>query len=178
MKRILIALLLVILPSVALAQSTANYYPVGTCMQAPGGSGFYQQLSDGTWAPPNDRLNTCQMNGFNQTNIPGWSTLPNQYQYNPTLGQMTPQQWYINCVLTQSLFPRPECQGFNPLLGGLSNQTGWLGGLLNYPQFGRDYLSISNSNSSLYVDLTQSENKWKDILLGVGMGWLLNRLTS
>jgi len=178
MKKIIFALLFVLLPVGAYAQSSINKYPVGTCMQAPEATGFYQQLSDGSWAAPDDKLNTCEKNGFNAGGVGGWSTWPNQYQYNPTLGQMTSQEWFNRCVLMNTLLPLPECQGYNPLMGAIDDQFGFLNNLMDYPQFGRDYLAINGSDTSLYLDLSNSENKWKDILIGVGMGWLLNRLSS
>lgn len=170
MKNLLVALILIILPSTALAQtSQVASYPVGTCRQLEGKTGFYQQLSDGTWAAPDDRLNTCNMsNLYGQT---GYGT----YGQN-TLGQMSYQQWLQNCVLTQSFMPRPECQGMNALLGSLNSATGQ--SFWNYPQLGRDYISITSGNVGVSIDLSDSKNKWTDILLGVGLGWVLNQVTS
>ena len=169
MRKLFIAFLLVILPSACLAQ-TAESPAVGTCRQI-GTSGYWQKLSDFSWAEPSDKLNSCQTNGFANNSLFGYSNTGNQYQNNQALGQMTSEQWYSHCYLSGTILPLPECQGYNP---GFPNN----GGLFNYPQLGRDYLSITNANSSVYVDLSSSENKWRDALIGVGMGWLLNRLTS
>jgi hypothetical protein len=174
MKKFIIALILIILPQTTLAQTTNSVanYPVGTCRQIEGKTGFYQQLSDGTWAPPGDRLNTCNMSNLYGQNGYG------QFGQN-TLGQMTYQQWFMNCMMTQSFAPRPECQGISALLmsmnGGLNNSP-W-----NYPQLGRDYIAIQSGNVGVSIDLTDSGNsgnRWTNILMGVGLGWILNQVTS
>ena len=171
----MIALFLVALPGTAFAQTQVTEQPIGTCMQLEGSQGYYQKLSDGTWAAPSDKLNSCQ-GGL--SNILTLGNLTNQYQYGSTLGQMTYQQWLAKCVFMNTLLPLAECQGFNQLYGNYSGQLGSVGNLLSYPQLGRDYIAINTGNVSLGVDLSSSTNKWRDILVGVGMGWLLDRLTS
>lgn len=175
MKKLLIAVLLVILPSACFAQTTtAETIAVGTCQKIDS-SGYWQKLSDFSWATPSDKLNTCSANGF-AINASLGNGLLNQYNQN--LGQMTAAQWYANCVAGGIVLPLVQCQGYNPNMSGFNNQFGTANGLLAYPQMGRDFLSITNANSSVNVDLSNSSNKWRDALIGVGMGWLLNRLTS
>lgn len=151
MKRIFITLTLFTLAvlvgtPIALAQNRNNipaqiYYwgkktnitnfPVGACKDNEGG--LWQQLADGTWAPPEDPLNTCQTGGVTAgyTGNPlfdpwarqgiypnqGIGTFANQAQYYPwgnnfPGGYSTTEEWFRNCVIMESLLPRPECQAF------------------------------------------------------------------
>jgi len=168
MKKILFGLLIILFPVAVFAQTNLTKYPVGTCRLIDGSTGYYQQMSDGTWAGPNDRLNTCD-------SLFGNGIFSNQMGFNSELANMTQREWLLRCVLQNSLLPRPECQGYNPLTG-----NSWFNGLLSYPQLGRDHLSFTTGNSSIYMDLSNTDPKdqWKGALLGVGLGWLFNQLTS
>lgn len=187
----MIAVVLVIMPTSAFAQYQTQYpaakFPVGTCQNLEGGSGAYQQQSDGTWAPPTSLLNNCAGN-----NNLGWNNYSSQYGYNPLLGSMSAAQWVSHCMLGGTFLPLPECQGYSPYFGGTGNQASWYNSLMQYPQFGRDYLSIYGNGLSFNIDLSSLDNNnnnnssssshhnsvWTDVLIGAGMGWLFNRLTS
>jgi len=192
MRKFFIAILLVLLPSISFAQTatSAENPSVGSCKLIT--NGYWQKLSDFSWAPPGDKLNNCLTNGFAYNNLQtlnnplaynnlnGLNNTGNSYLYNnQNLGQMSYAQWLATCVVGQSIVSIPACQGYNPNLANSYNGTlGYFNNLLNYPQFGRDYLAISNGNSSVYVDLASSKNKFRDALIGIGMGWILDRLTS
>jgi hypothetical protein len=175
MRNLLIGLFILLLPGVSLASGlTAD--PVGTCRQIK--DGYWQQMPDGTWASPGDKLNTCAQNGFvwnfNNQNFPGAYASG----YNPTLANMSSSQFLVMCVLLSSLLPQSACQGFNPTLSGYGSYGSGLGNLLRYPQTGRNYIAIGGDNSLLTVSSDDNNNFWKTALIGVGMGWLLNQLTS
>lgn len=141
------------LPAFAFAQTSGHFeqglygqktnltkYNVGACVDNEGGK--WQQISDGTWAPPNDILNTCRTQGMPQnwtynpqTNpwlrtgldytYPNFQTNPSYYPYGtnypgPNGGYADYNSWFLNCVVSQSFLPRPECQGF-PSIGRLSS---------------------------------------------------------
>lgn len=112
-------------------KTSATNYPVGTCKNNNGG--WWQQLADGTWAPPEDKLNTCLTGGVmaGYTGNPlfdPWSRqglYPNQgasafvnpvgyytWGTNYPGGYTDTNDWFRNCVLIESLFPRPECQAY------------------------------------------------------------------
>ena len=184
MKIINIALVVVlILPSFAFAQ-TSGYseqilrgqktnltkYPVGACIDNEGG--LWQQISDGTWAPPNDVLNTCRTQGMYQDwthdpasnpwlragmdyNYPNFQR-PGSYPYGlnypgPNGGYADYNSWFYNCVITQSFFPRPECQAI-PSIG---NQT-------------RLNLQINTGKSK--------GNSFKNTLLAIASGVIISKL--
>lgn len=163
------------LPSVSFAASITSY-PVGTCKQIQGE--YWQQMPDGTWASPGDNLNTCSENGniWNATNglISGYG---NQYSYNSQLANMGTGEWLIMCLLINSLLPQSKCQGYNPMLGNYNNY-GSNNNYLQYPALGRNYIAFGGDNYNLSVETDKSGDFWKTALIGVGMGWLLDRLTS
>ncbi|MDH4358723.1 MAG: hypothetical protein OEV37_02110 [Candidatus Berkelbacteria bacterium] len=135
MRKFLLCLSLlavIIVPIFAFAQeanplgSLTKYAP-GTCIEHEGGQ--WQQLPDGTWAPPGDPLNTCALGvpnswignpyydpwyraGFEQ-NMPYWDRM-SQYPWGDNYpgGYDNNQDWLTNCVLMRSILPRPECQAF------------------------------------------------------------------
>lgn len=153
MRIINIALVAVILlaPALAFAQTrhdeqslykqktSLTKYPVGACVDNEGG--LWQQISDGTWAPPNDILNTCRTQGMYQSwtnnpetnpwlrsgmgyDFPKYQLNPGSYPYGlnypgPNGGYMDYNEWFRRCVVMQTILPLPECQAF-PSIG---NQT-------------------------------------------------------
>jgi hypothetical protein len=117
-------------PFIYIGQKTSiTNFKVGTCKELD--NGYWMQLADGTWADPNSALNLCSANG----QITNWL---NSNLYNPWLrsgigqndstfstagvlqnnGYKTSnfgsfssyQDWYTNCVIMESIYPRPECQ--------------------------------------------------------------------
>ena len=176
MKKILIALFVILLPSVSLAQTSITVKPVGTCQQIQ--NGYWQQMPDGTWASPGDKLNTCTQNGNVWNYGSQYGSLGSQSQYNPALANMNTSQWLMTCVLLSSILPQSQCQGYNPSLASSYNQLSGVSSLLQYPTAGRNYIAIGGANSQVTVSTDSSSNFWKTALIGVGMGWLLNRLTS
>lgn len=178
MKKLLIGLFIILLPSISLAASITKD-PVGTCRVIK--DGYWQQMPDGTWAAPGDRLNTCTQNGsvWNYNNYNSLlNSYPYQSTYNPELARMTYNQWFIMCVAMSSIIPQQECQGYNPMLRGGLNNYGAYNNYLQYPSLGRNYLATGGNNFSLTVESDDSNSFWKSALIGVGMGWLLNSLTS
>lgn len=142
-------------------------HKIGDCVNMLGG--LWQQLSDGTWADPNDRINTCKSggnSGFNFGMIPGnlggvGSLLGNSdglsgiagllalNNNSNNLGSLTQSQWIQNCILMQSIITRPECQGLNSMLGNSSlmnnvGNSGLLGSLAN----GAMYANLGTSTNS------------------------------
>ncbi len=120
-------------PFIYMGQKTSiTNFKVGTCKKLD--NGYWMQLADGTWADPNSALNLCGTNG----RAPNWL---NSSLYNPWLrsgigqsgsaystadfwqnngytasnyGQFSSyQDWYKNCVIMESIYPRPECQSTN-----------------------------------------------------------------
>lgn len=170
-------------------------HKVGDCVSLLGGK--WQQLADGTWAEPKDRVNTCNNGGntgFNFGMIPGGSALSgiaallNLNNSSNNLGNMSSNQWFINCVLTQSFMPRPECQGLNGILNnsGLLNNvgsSGILGSLANaalYTQLGVN----SNSNAffanidgyGVAVSVPKKNETLTKVLSVLSLGWNLSHL--
>jgi len=110
-------------------------YNVGACVNNEGG--LWQQLSDGTWAPPNDVLNTCRSQGLyqNWTNnpqtnpwmktgldyaFPSYQRNTGYYPYGtnypgPNGGYSNYNDWYYRCVLLQSIIIDPNCQSFQTI---------------------------------------------------------------
>ncbi len=159
-----------------MAQSSIANYPAGTCKQIK--DGYWQQMPDGTWAAPGDNLNTCGQNlniwNINQNNLYNQNNF-----YNPQLANMDNGQWLLMCVLLSSILPQSRCQGYNPAVGNLNNYgLGGFNSLLQYPSVGRNYIAFGGNNYSVSVGTDDSKDFWKTALIGVGMGWLLNRLTS
>jgi hypothetical protein len=199
MKRIfliiLTAVLLIMPATYVFAQSETSgkltNFPVGTCKEI--NDVLWQQLSDGTWAPPEDKLNTCLTGGFPQNWInnpqynPFWQT---QYSQNYGMQNMDQRQWFLQCVLTQSIVPRPECQVYpgnwlNYNYGW--NQNNWwnqsqLGQDINrylwYPRWGRNYYHFQDKNYDISLQVPQENKTLNSILFGLSMGWIFNRLTS
>jgi hypothetical protein len=193
MRRILLAILtaiLLVMPATAVfAQSATSgqltNFPVGTCKEINGA--LWQQLSDGTWAAPGDKLNTCLTGGFpqnwlnNQQYNPFWQT---QYNQNYGMQNMNQYQWFTQCVLTQSILPRPECQAYS---GNWLNQSNWwnqsqLGQYANqylwYPTAGRNSYYFGNDKYAVSLQIPQENKTLNSILFGLSMGWMFNRLTS
>lgn len=184
MRKILTVLFLVVFitfPALTLARDLAQdeitNFPVGTCRNLFG-NGDWQQMPDGTWAAPNDELNTCRANGMIWNFNSPYSPWGNQNQYNPQLANMDTAKFFLMCILLNSLLPQAQCQGYSPYAANYNNQFSGVNSYLNYPSFGRDYIAIGGRNSSIFLNLNNSKNKWTDALIGVGMGWLLDRLTS
>jgi len=134
-------------------------FDVYSCKEHEGG--LWQQLPDGTWASPNDPINTCLTGGIPAS----WLTNPTRNgwlgsgtNYNFPYLQQSPyyqwgtnypggytnyQSWLTNCVLMDSLVARPECQLFPRLY-----QT--------YPTY-------------------QTSSKTTKILRGLMLGYVLNQ---
>lgn len=120
-------------PFIYMGQKTSiTNYKVGTCKKLD--NGYWMQLADGTWADPDSALNLCGTNGratnwLNSTLYNSWlrsgigqssSTYStnNLWQNNgyttTNYGQFSSyNDWYINCVVMESIYPRPECQSSN-----------------------------------------------------------------
>jgi hypothetical protein len=181
----------VLIPSVGFAQDTGNgqltKYPPGTCIDNQNGK--WQQLADGTWAPPNDPLNTCATGGIpaswvgNSTYDP-WARagLGNQYpwyertsQYpwgtNYPGGYENQSDWLTNCVLMQSLVQRPECAAF-PRYGTLNSSY-----YSPWSAFNQDiYLQTQigdNLTMTARIPFTQKLGSFAQSFL---VGWAVNRL--
>lgn len=186
----------------ATAANTSVVIPphkIGDCVEMLGG--LWQQLSDGTWAEPNDRINTCKSggnSGFNFGMIPGGlggnSTLSgiaallalNNSSNN--IGNMTQAQWFQNCVLTQSIIARPECQGLSAILGNsglMSNvgNSGILGSLANAAMYAN--LGTSTNSNAFFANIgdygvavnVPSKNEGLTKALSIlSMGWSLSKL--
>jgi len=152
-------------------------YQVGQCVENPSGStSMWQQLADGSWAPPGDSLNTCQGGGLTG-NIFSQTGLGNNYSYLQNLGYYpwgtnypggynNYSDYFLNCVLAQSIVARAECQAF--------------------PKIGDFYLNPYNSTNSLTVaakiegipisaQIPLSE-KVANVVKTVAMGWTLGQL--
>ncbi len=186
MKRFLPVVLTVVLVSVsfslAKAQSDVAKYPEGTCIKNDG-NGLWQQNADGTWSLPNDPWNRClnqnvnagylnsypslngwQGNGF-YSNYPQWQRT-NQYPWGTDYpgGYTNYQDYFINCVLAQSLVARPECQGF-PRLGSGYGNLGYFGNPLLV-------LSTKIGNNTIAVAISQKDKVTSALSRGL-LGWTL-----
>jgi hypothetical protein len=117
-------------PFIYLGQKTSiTNFKVGTCKKLD--NGYWMQLADGTWADPNSALNLCGTNGratnwLNSSLYNSWlrsgigqngstysttGLLQNNGYTTSNYGQFSSyQDWYTNCVLMESIYPRPECQ--------------------------------------------------------------------
>lgn len=179
MKKIAIAFLLVLIPFATQAASiTTNR--VGTCKLINGG--YWQQLSDGTWADPNDSINTCRRSSltggltglYGNTGLGTGSLLGGT-----TLGTMTQEQWLINCMLKQTFVSLQQCQVGYSMYG---NQLGYpynytLPGALGYAQLGQQTNSLFFANNDTVVSAsTGDSDKFGDLLIGASLGWLLNKI--
>lgn len=151
-------------------------YKVGKCVENPRGSkNLWQQLADGTWAPPGDSLNSCQ--GVSASNIFSNVGLNSSFPYLQNIGFYpwgtnypggygNYSDYFLNCVLAQSIVARAECQAF--------------------PKIGDFYLNPYNSTNSLTVaakiegipiaaQIPLSE-KVANVVKTVAMGWTLGQL--
>jgi len=188
MKKILPVIFVTVLVlfsfSFARAQSSITKYPEGTCIE--NGNGLWQQNADGTWSPPNDEWNRClnqNVNpglidtypGLNQWLGNGFESSFPQYQRtsqypwgtNYPGGYSDYNDYFINCVLAQSLVARPECQAF-PRLGSTypSNST-----------FGNPLLILSAKigDSTIAVAISQKDKITSAVSRGL-LGWTLGTL--
>ncbi|OQA52970.1 MAG: hypothetical protein BWY43_00258 [candidate division WS2 bacterium ADurb.Bin280] len=171
----------------------ATNYEVGSCKENSGAD--WQQLADGTWAPPGDSLNTCQTGGLggltsnslldpwyrqglgNQTNTLTGGYL-NQSGYYPW-GTNYPgnysdyNDWFKNCVLMQSLVARPECQiyprsgYFWPINQPWGSYSGDDSLYASYSSYG--------DNSSTYIS---ASGDLGDLILGALLGYGLNQILN
>jgi len=143
--------------------SITNYTP-GTCVVHEGAQ--WQQLADGTWAPPGDSLNTCatgmpsnwldnpQYNSWLKSGVDYNFPYLQQTGYSPwgtnyPTGTSSLQEYIVNCVIAQSIVARPECQTF-PRLGNF------------FPN----------------GDLSTNKNDLTSILKNLALGWFLGRILS
>ncbi|MCX6809924.1 MAG: hypothetical protein NTZ65_04240 [Candidatus Berkelbacteria bacterium] len=188
MNKILAALIIILSLTVpfssVLADGKLTNFPVGSCKTINGG--MWQQLSDGTWADPNDKINTCKLGGaggIGNQNYNAWTQAG--YTQNQ-LGNMTYQQWFNMCVLTQSLVARPECQNYNGSnyygnggYGGYNNNSGYNNALW-YPEMGRATNSFfySDDNLAISAQIPAENTTVSSILAGVAMGWMFNQWTK
>lgn len=117
-------------PFIYMGQKTSiTNYKVGTCKKLD--NGYWMQLADGTWADPNSALNLCGANGratnwLNSNLYNPWlrsgigqegsafstaGVLRNNGYTTSNFGDFSSyQEWYTNCVIMESIYPRPECQ--------------------------------------------------------------------
>ena len=179
------------LPLVAFAQtdnSTAEKltkYKPGTCIDNEGGQ--WQQLADGTWAPPDDELNTCAYGvpnswigdpqydpwsraGLNQ-NLSYLNRMP-QYPWGTNYpgGYSDQSDWFRNCVLVQSIIQRPECQAF-PRYGNFMPYNYPLGNLSGSNLVFGTKIG-SNVSVTARIPLTSKIGK---IASSVLMGWAMGQ---
>ena len=186
----------IILPGFAFAQSQQGglggqnnqltKYEPGTCIENMGGK--WQQLADGTWAPPNDPLNTCEFGvpqswvgnpAFDPWNRAG---LDQQYPFGERMSQYpwgnnypggyeNSSDWLTNCVLVQSLIQRPECQAYPRYSTMMSNYTPW-GQMFNQNMYLRTQIG-NNVTVTARIPLTQ---KIRSGLSSILVGWTIGRL--
>lgn len=166
--------------------SITKYTP-GQCVNNKGG--LWQQISDGTWAPPGDKLNTCasgvpnnwlssyQYNGWLRSGIDQYQdnqgyTDPynrtNQYQWGNSYpgGYGNYSDYFKNCVLMQSILPRPECQGFPSYYNNNYNND-------NANLFVRTRIG---NNAYLTANVNTSSDKISSIAKTALLGWAISRL--
>lgn len=195
MRKIIIALLFALVPVSAYASTSTKItnFTVGTCKTINGG--LWQQLSDGTWADPNDSINTCNGNSsllglgsssLNLSNLSNLSGLTSLLSNNnaSTLGTTSQANWIRQCLLTQSILPQSQCQGLSYLLnsGLLNNNSSSLSNLLAYAQLGTATNSFYYANNGLAVSATfpqsssSSNSKFASLALGFLTGWGLNQM--
>lgn len=145
-------------------------YPEGTCMDN-GGNGLWQQNADGTWSPPNDEWNRCQNqwqnNGTNTNNSPWQRTDQYPWGTNYPGGYTNYNDYFINCVLAQSLVARPECQAF-PRTGSTYLPNGTVANPILI-------LSTKIGNSTVAVAISQGEKAASAVSRGL-LGWTLGIL--
>lgn len=181
---LVIASIVLIMPVCAFAQTSGHSeqnlygqktnltkYAVGACIDNEGG--LWQQISDGTWAPPNDILNTCRTQGMYQNwtynpqtnpwlksgidyNYPNYQSNPSYYPYGtnypgPNGGYTDYNTWLSRCVVMQTILPLPECQAI-PTIGNLSSFN----------------LQINSSNSK--------NNSTTNTILAILAGFALSKL--
>lgn len=172
-------------------KTSVTNFPVGTCKENSGG--LWQQLADGTWAPPADPLNTCLTGGVmtgytGNTLFDPWyrqglnqnqnaTAFVNQTGYYPwgtnyPGGYTNTNSWLTNCVVMESILPRPECQGF-PRAGYF-----WP---INQPwgsYTGQDGVYASYTTNSSGVSSTQvaASGGIGNVIMGALLGYGLNQL--
>lgn len=184
---VLIAASLIFVPfAVARAQTndpnSVTNYEVGKCVNNQGA--LWQQLADGSWAPSGDPLNFCETGGLpsnwqDSTQYNPWlrSGLDYQFPYTQNIGYYpwgtnypggysNYQDYFMNCVIAQSIVSRPECQMF--------------------PRISDFYLNPYNSNNALTVGGVLNgqvvaaqiplSKKVSEIVKTVAMGWTLSQL--
>ncbi len=145
------------------AEGKITNFDAYSCKEHEGG--LWQQLPDGTWASPNDPINTCltggmpaswlassTVNGWNASganyNFPYLQQSPNyQWGTNYPGGYTNYQSWLTNCVLMESILPRPECQTFSRLYQ-------------NYPTY----------------QTSQTSSQTTKVLRGLMLGYVLNQM--
>lgn len=173
-------------------KTSATNYAVGTCKKVDGG--YWQQLADGTWAPPNDELNTCEtggvMSGYTgNTTYDPWARIgltsnqtasnyltPASYYTwgnNYPGGYTNTSDWITNCVLMQSLVARPECQAYP--------RTGYFW-QIDQPwgsYSGEDgiYASVTTTSSGTQTSISAG-GSLKNVLMGVLLGYGLNQILN
>lgn len=177
MNKILLAIIISLIPLSAYADTglseasptasnTAIVTPphkVGECVSMLGG--LWQQLSDGTWADPNDSINTCKKNQSGQSStvsiintLAGIAAMIalNKSAGSLGMGGLSTSQWLTNCVLYQSMMVNPACQALGSLLGtsGLTGNAGNLG--LYSSLLGGSGLMGNVGNTGLYGSLASN----------------------
>gem|GEM_PF-1833237 len=184
---ILISISLVLVPFTVVRAQTNNpnsvtNYDVGQCVNNQGA--LWQQLADGSWAPSGDPLNFCETGGLpsNWQDSSGYnpwlkSGLDYKFPYTQNIGYYpwgtnypggysNYNDYFLNCVLAQSIVSRPECQMF--------------------PRISDFYLNPYNSNNALTVGGVLNgqvvaaqiplSKKVSEIAKTVAMGWTLSQL--
>lgn len=175
-------------------KTSATNFAVGTCKENSGGD--WQQLADGTWAPPGDPLNTCATGGTNanisnslldpwyrqglgsNTSTGTFNQYLGQTGYNPW-GANYPgnyentDDWFTNCVLMQSLVARPECQLYprNSYFYPVSQPWG------SYSGDDSLYASYTELNGGSATHVSAS-GKLGDLVMGVLLGYGLNQILN
>lgn len=175
-------------------QTSATNFAVGTCKKIDGG--YWQQLADGTWAPPNDDLNTCESGGvasgytgsalYDPWSRVGINTTQNAYsnylsssQYYPwgtnyPGGYTNTSDWITNCVLIQSLLPRSECQAY-PRTGYFWQIDQPWG---SYSGSDGVYANVTTDSSGTSQTTISAGGSWKSVLMGVLLGYGLNQILN
>lgn len=172
-------------------KTSATNYPVGACKQNNGG--LWQQLADGTWAPPGDPLNTCltggvvsgytgsslydpwSRTGINQdtgvlsaiqpvSSYPWGTNYPGGYDnYN---------SWFYHCVVVESFAPRPECQAF-PRSSYFWNVDQPWGSYEQQEGMSASYYTSSSGETATHVSATGGLGNF---VMGALVGYGLNQL--
>jgi len=161
-------------------------YEVGECVENKGQ--VWQQLADGTWATENSDLNSCNSNsllgwlgsdeynpwlseGLNDED--NWLDILNQRRIgyypwgnNYPGGYDNYNDYFLNCVVSQSLVSRPECRMYPKISDFYLNP------------YGRgDSLTVASVVDGTYISAEiPLSKKISSTVKSIAMGWTLGQL--